>query len=103
MQSCSSSSPFLITVSRALTNDDDRAHFDCGRESLNAWFQRHAWHNHVSGISRINVIGDTGTGRIVGYVTLSAAQIERAFLAQSHQRNKPDPIACDAARAIRGR
>jgi len=28
----------------------------------------------------------------VGYVSLSAAQIERAFLVKPHQRNKPDPI-----------
>jgi len=29
---------------------------------------------------------------IVGYVTLSAAQIEREFLAKAHRRNKPDPV-----------
>jgi GNAT superfamily N-acetyltransferase len=29
---------------------------------------------------------------IVGYVTLSAAQIEREFVAKAHQRNKPDPV-----------
>jgi len=31
-------------------------------------------------------------GRIVGYVTLSSAQIERAFLPKPRQRNQPDPI-----------
>ena len=41
---------------------------------------------------RISVICDAGTGSIVGYVTLSAAQIEREFLAKAHQRNKPDPV-----------
>jgi len=35
---------------------------------------------------------DAASGEIVGYVTLSAAQIERAFLAKTQQRNKPDPI-----------
>ena len=43
-------------------------------------------------MSRINVITDTGSGRIVGYVALSAAQIERAFLPKSRQRNRPDPV-----------
>jgi len=38
------------------------------------------------------VICDTATGLIVGYVTLSAAQIEREFLAKAHRRNKPDPV-----------
>jgi GNAT superfamily N-acetyltransferase len=28
----------------------------------------------------------------VGYVTLSAAQIERQFLPKAHRRNKPDPV-----------
>ena len=38
------------------------------------------------------MICEAGTGLIVGYVTLSAAQIERAFLAKTHQRNKPNPV-----------
>lgn len=39
-----------------------------------------------------NVICDVSTGEIVGYVSLSAAQIERAFLPKPQQRNKPDPV-----------
>jgi GNAT superfamily N-acetyltransferase len=81
-----------VTPPRPLLERDDRTHFDCGRESLNAWFRRHAWHNHASGISRMNVICDASTQLIVGYVTLSAAQVERQFLAKAHQRNKPDPV-----------
>ncbi len=81
-----------VTPPRPLTEEDDRGRFDCGRESLNAWFLRHAWHNHAAGISRTNVICDRGSRQIVGYVTLSAAQIERALLAKAHRRNTPDPI-----------
>ena len=81
-----------VTPPRALSEADERSRFDCGRDSLNAWFRDHAWRNHVSGISRISVICDAATGSIVGYVTLSAAQIEREFLAKAHQRNKPDPV-----------
>lgn len=81
-----------VTPPRPLAEGDERGHFDCGRDSLNAWFSRHAWHNHASGISRTSVICEAGTGLIVGYVTLSAAQIERAFLAKTHQRNKPNPV-----------
>jgi len=81
-----------VTPPRPLSEDDERSQFDCGRDSLNTWFQRHAWHNHLSGISRTSVVCDAGTGSIVGYVTLSAAQIEREFLAKTHQRNKPDPV-----------
>jgi ribosomal protein S18 acetylase RimI-like enzyme len=66
------------------------------RASLNVWFQQRAWTNHSSGISRTNVICVAETNEIVGYVTLSAAQIERAFLPKPLQRNKPDPVPVTA-------
>jgi GNAT superfamily N-acetyltransferase len=81
-----------VTPPRPLSETDDRGRFDCGRESLNRWFQGHGWANHAAGISRTNVICDAATGEIVGYVTLSAAQIERAFLPKPQQRNRPDPL-----------
>ena len=77
---------------RPLAEEDDRSLFDCGRESLNLWFRRHAWSNHVNGVSRVNVLTDAEGGRIIGYVTLSAAQIERAYLPKSQQRNQPEAI-----------
>ena len=43
-------------------------------------------------MSRTNVICDIATGAVAGYVTLSAAQIERALPPKSLQRNRPDPI-----------
>ena len=81
-----------VSEPRPLARSDDRTSFDCGRASLNEWFTRHAWNNHASGASRVNVIADIASGRIVGYVTLSASQIERAFLPKSRQRNQPDPV-----------
>ncbi|MGH6884661.1 MAG: GNAT family N-acetyltransferase [Geminicoccales bacterium] len=81
-----------ITPPRPLAETDDRSAFDCGRESMNQWFRRHAWANHAAGISRTNVICDAATGQLVGYVTLSAGQIERAALPKPQQRNKPDPV-----------
>lgn len=84
--------PPRVLPPRPLAEDDDRSSFDCGRQSMNVWFRRHAWSNHVNGASRVNVLCDVETGAIVGYVTLSAAQIERAFLPKSQQRNRPDPL-----------
>ncbi len=81
-----------VTPPRPLSQDDDRSQFNCGRDSLDSWFRRHGWHNHVSGLSRTTVLCDVDAGSIVGYVTLRAAQIEREFLAKAHQRNKPDPV-----------
>lgn len=59
---------------------------------MNQWFRRHAWINHAAGISRANIICDAATGQIIGYVTLSAGQIERAALPKPQQRNKPNPV-----------
>ncbi len=81
-----------VTPPRPLAETGGRSGFDCGRDSLNNWFRQRAWANHVTGVSRTNVICDGATGEIVGYVTLSAAQIERAYLPKPHQRNKPDPV-----------
>ena len=81
-----------VTPPRPLAETDDRHGFDCGRESMNHWFRRHAWANHAAGLSRANVICEPDTGRIVGYVTLSAGQIERAVLPKVLQRNKPDAV-----------
>jgi len=80
------------TPPRPLAESDDRSRFDCGRDSLNAWFRRHALANHLSGASRVSVICDSASGQIIGIVSLSAAQIERAFLPRAEQRNRPDPL-----------
>ncbi|MEO6093629.1 MAG: GNAT family N-acetyltransferase [Novosphingobium sp.] len=81
-----------LTPPRPLDPDDDRESFDCGREALNQWFKRHAWRNQQAGVSRTSVVCEPATGAVVGYVSLSAAQIERAFLAKSEQRNRPGPL-----------
>jgi len=59
---------------------------------MNLWFRRHGWANHAAGVSRVNVICEAATNSIVGYVTISAAQIERAALPKARQRNMPDPL-----------
>jgi predicted N-acetyltransferase YhbS len=81
-----------LTPPRPLAESDNRQHFDCGRESLNQWFRRHAWRNQQSGASRVSIVCDSLSGAIAGYVSLSAAQIARAHLPKSAQRNQPDPL-----------
>jgi GNAT superfamily N-acetyltransferase len=59
---------------------------------MNQWFGRHAWTNHAGGLSRVNVICETASSRIIGFVALSAGQIERSALPKPHRRHKPDPV-----------
>jgi len=81
-----------LTVPRPLAAEDDRQGFDCGRESINQWFRRHAWRNQQTGASRTNIVCDSATGAIVGCVAMCAAQIEREFLPRSAQRNQPEVL-----------
>jgi GNAT superfamily N-acetyltransferase len=81
-----------ITQPRPLEIGDDRHAFDCGKPSLNLWFQRHAWKNQKSGVSRTNVLCDASTGNIVAFISLTTAEIQREYLPKSQQRNKPDPV-----------
>jgi predicted N-acetyltransferase YhbS len=81
-----------LTPPQPLEAADDTTGFDCGRDALNQWFRRHAWRNQQSDVSRTSVVCDPVTGVIVGYVSLSAAHIERAWLPKALQRNRPDPV-----------
>lgn len=81
-----------LSTPRPLAVDHDRQSFDCGRDSLNIWLRRHAWHNQQMDVSRVSVMCDAQTGAIAGYVSLSATNIERAFLPKARQRNQPDPV-----------
>lgn len=82
-----------ISAVRPLAAEDDRASFDCGRPSLNTWFQRNAWRNQMTGASRTYVLPDpVHPHQLRGYVTLAAGEIRREFLPKSQQRNMPDPI-----------
>lgn len=77
---------------RQLDENDDRESFDCGRDSMNQWFRRHAWRNQQADVSRSTVLCDAGTGAVAGYVTLSMGHIEREFLPKAAQRNRPEII-----------
>jgi GNAT superfamily N-acetyltransferase len=81
-----------LTPPRQLREDDDRESFDCGRESMNQWFRRHAWRNQQLDVSRSTVMCDAETGAIAGYVTLATGHIEREYLPKASQRNRPEHI-----------
>lgn len=79
-----------LSPPRPLREDDPREDFDCGRESVNLWFRRHAWRNHASGVSRVNVVAQGA--HIAGFVSLSMGEIRREALPKPARRNAPDPI-----------
>lgn len=65
--------------------------FSCGEPSLDAWLQRRALSNHLSGASRTFVVADE-RGRVYGYYALAAGAVEHQLATGSVRRNMPDPI-----------
>lgn len=81
-----------VTAPRPLNEADDLSVFDCGRETLNVWLKDRALKNQMSDATRTYVIADQKAGRIVGYVSLASAQIDRKTLPGKNRRNRPDPV-----------
>jgi hypothetical protein len=77
---------------RPLGESDAVEAFDCGRESMNQWFRRHARQNQLHNISRTTVFSESETGAIAGHVTLATGQIERRILPRPAQRDRPSAI-----------
>lgn len=77
---------------RPLQPTDNTDDFDSGEESLNRYLSARALANHVADLARCYVCVDAGTGRILGYYTLSAVAIERAELPGKVRRNSPNPV-----------
>lgn len=66
------------------------AGFDCGVASLDAWLQRRAAANQVSGASRTFVV--CNDGRVVGYYALASSAVVPAAAPARFRRNMPDPV-----------
>jgi GNAT superfamily N-acetyltransferase len=80
----------LARIPELLGPGHDFAGFDCGVESLNAWLQRRAASNQVSGASRTFVACEGVT--IVAYYALASSAVTPAAAAGRFRRNMPDPI-----------
>ena len=62
-----------------LTSHHDRAAFDCGEPSLNAYLQRYARQNASRNFGVTHVaVAAVGEARVLGYYTLLARSVERA-------------------------
>lgn len=74
----------------------ERAAFDCGVPALNEYLQRFAEQHRRKGISSVYVLADSEKpSRILGYYTLSAAEVDVSRLPESDRRKLPRyPIPC---------
>jgi GNAT superfamily N-acetyltransferase len=68
----------------------DRAGFTCGEPSLDAYLHTQATQHHRDGIATTHVLADErAPSRILGYYTLSAAQLLLTDLQETDRRGLP--------------
>lgn len=74
----------------------DRMGFDCGEPQLNEYLQRFAEQHRRKKISAVYVLVDSAAPEIVlGYYTLSAAEVDAARLTEADRRKLPRyPVPC---------
>lgn len=69
----------------------DREGFSCGEPSLDAYLRRQAAQHHRDGISTTHVLVEAADpARILGYYTLSAAQLLLTDLQDADRKRLPD-------------
>lgn len=75
-----------------LQKSHNRAAFDCGEESLNAYLHRYARQNAAAGVGLTYVaVFPSAPSVILGYFTLSMSRVERALL-PSNVKVPPCPV-----------
>jgi predicted N-acetyltransferase YhbS len=80
----------MLSDPEPLNPGHDIAGFDCGAASLNAWLERRAGANQVSGASRTFVVCEDG--KVVGYYALASSAVASAGAPGRFRRNMPDPV-----------
>ncbi|GAP38303.1 GNAT family N-acetyltransferase [Piscinibacter sakaiensis] len=80
----------MLRAPEPLKPDHDIAGFDCGVASLDAWLERRAAANQVSGASRTFVICEDH--KVVGYYALASSAVAPAAAPGRFRRNMPDPV-----------
>ena len=74
----------------------DRLGFDCGVPALNEYLRRFAEQHRRKGISAVYVLVDSAAPTVIlGYYTLSAAEVDVSLLADEDRKRLPRyPVPC---------
>ncbi len=80
----------MLVVEQLKPKRHDREGFTCGEPALDAYLRQQAAQHHRDGISTSHVlVDDTKPARILGYYSLSAAQLLLTALQQSDRKHLP--------------
>ena len=81
----------MLVVEQLKPKRHDRAGFACGEPTLDAYLRQQAAQHHRDGISTTHVLVDEADpARILGYYSLSAAQLLLTDLQQSDRKQMPN-------------
>ena len=72
-----------------LGTQHDRAHFDCGEETLNVFLRAHAGQNARQDVSRTYVAVEAEAGAVAGYYTVSSGSIAVRDVPAEFRRRLP--------------
>jgi GNAT superfamily N-acetyltransferase len=86
----------VLEEQRLDTAIHDCAAFDCGAAALNDYLRKFASQHRRRGVSQTYVlVDDTAPTQVLGYYTLSAAQLEAESLGDAERKRLPRyPIPC---------
>jgi GNAT superfamily N-acetyltransferase len=81
----------LLLIELLQTKRHDRAGFACGEPALDVYLQKQATQHHRDGVSTTHVlVDDSAPERILGFYTLSAAQMMLTDLPESDRKHLPN-------------
>lgn len=73
-----------------ITDEDAASDFDCGVPALNTYFHKRAVSNDRRGLGKTYVLHGSSAGpSVLGFYTLSMADVETATLPRKHRSNVP--------------
>ncbi len=81
----------MLVVEQLRPKRHDRDGFACGEPTLDTYLRQQAAQHHRAGISTTHVlVDDTGPARILGYYSLSAAQLLLTELQEADRKRLPN-------------
>jgi GNAT superfamily N-acetyltransferase len=80
----------MLVIEQLHAKGHDRAAFACGEPSLDTYLREQATQHHRAGIATTHVlVDDAAPGNVLGYYTLSAAQLLLTDLQETDRRRLP--------------
>lgn len=92
-----------LILPTVITAGHNSSNFDCGKDSLNQYLKRFALPNSASGVARTYVTTRPEEQGVLGYYSLAAGSVEKAFVPERVSKGTPShpiPVVLVARLAV---